>query len=415
MTNTAPRSSAETTLTVAELHARLATAVTGAFPAPVWVRGEVSGLRRTSRGAVFFRLVDPGGGGQAVEVAARGRVMHDIDRTLEASGVGAIRDGVEMRVRAVVGLDPARSVVRLTLLGIDPEFIAGRLALDRQRVLARLEADGSLHANRRHPLPLVPLRIGLVTSRGSAAHADFIDHLRRSGFRFGVRTVHAATHGAKAAGSVARALRRLASEPIDVAVVVRGGGSRLDLVPFDSEEVARAVAEMPVPVIVGVGHETDRCVVDEVAAVSVKTPTAAAEWLVARVGDYAGRIEVARRLIREEARSVCARAQRHLDHSAAVLGTARASLARHAEMLAELRSSIGAEARRAVARQREMLEGLAEMMDALGVESTLRRGFAIVTAGDGSVVRSAADVRPGQRLSIRFADGTVGVEVERGA
>ena len=84
-------------------------------------------------------------------------------------------------------------------------------------------------------------------------------------------------------------------------------------------------------------------------------------------------------------------------------------------MLAELRSSIGAEARRAVARQREMLEGLAEMMDALGVESTLRRGFAIVTAGDGSVVRSAADVRPGQRLSIRFADGTVGVEVERGA
>src|SRR5690606_40133961 len=98
------------------------------------------------------------------------------------------------------------------------------------------------------------------------------DLLRRSGFRFGVRTVHAATQGEKAAGSVARALRRLASEPIDVAVVVRGGGSRLDLVPFDSEEVARAVAEMPVPVIVGVGHETDRCMVDEVAAGSVKTP-----------------------------------------------------------------------------------------------------------------------------------------------
>jgi exodeoxyribonuclease VII large subunit len=412
VTDAAARSPAETTLTVAELHSRVATAVTGAFPAPVWVRGEVSGLRRTSRGAVFFRLVDPGGSGEVVEVSARGRVMYDIDRTLDSAGVGSMRDGIEVRIRAVVGVDPSRSIIRLTLLGVDPEFIAGRLALDRQQVLARLAADGSLHANRRHPIPLVPLQIGLVTSRGSAAHADFIDHLRRSGYRFRVRTVHAATQGDTAAASVARALRRLAVEALDVAVVVRGGGSRLDLLPFDSEEVARAVAEMPVPVIVGIGHETDRCVVDEVAAVSVKTPTAAAEWLVARVGDYAGRIETARRLIREEARAVCTRAQRQLDHSAAVLGTARASLARQAEMLAELRSSIADEARRALHQHRQVLDGMEEMLDALGVESTLRRGFAIVTAVDGRVIRSAREVAPGQRLRVRFADGSVRVEVE---
>jgi len=255
---------------------------------------------------VFFRLVDPKGG-EVVEVSARGRVMFDIDRALDAAGVGAMRDGIEVRVRAVVGVDTTRSLVRLTLLGVDPEFIAGRLELDRQQVLARLAADGLLHANRHHLLPLVPLRIGLVTSRGSAAHADFIDHLRRSGFRFRVRTVHAATQGDTAARSVARALRRLASEELDVAVVVRGGGSRLDLLPFDSEEVARAVADMPVPVVVGIGHETDRCVVDEAAAVGVLTDTAAAEWLVFGVGDFAARVDTARGLIREEARAVSMR------------------------------------------------------------------------------------------------------------
>lgn len=410
MNRAVPRSPAESTLTVAELQARVATAVTGAFPGPLWVRGEVSGLRRTSRGAVFFRLVDPKGG-EVVEVSARGRVMFDIDRVLDAAGVGAMRDGIEVRVRAVVGVDTTRSLVRLTLLGVDPEFIAGRLELDRQQVLARLAADGLLHANRHHLLPLVPLRIGLVTSRGSAAHADFIDHLRRSGFRFRVRTVHAATQGDTAARSVARALRRLASEELDVAVVVRGGGSRLDLLPFDSEEVARAVADMPVPVVVGIGHETDRCVVDEAAAVSVKTPTAAAEWLVSRVGDYATRIDTARRLIREEARAVCTRAHRQLDHSAAVLGTARASLARQAEMLSDLRMSIASDARRVVSQHHRILDGMEEMLAVLGVESTLRRGFAIVTGADGGVVRSATEATPGRELRIRFADGSVRVEV----
>ncbi|MGA7272750.1 MAG: exodeoxyribonuclease VII large subunit, partial [Acidimicrobiia bacterium] len=236
------------TLTVSRLLARVASAVTAAFPGPVWVRGEVSGFRRTSGGAAFFRLADPESDREVLDVAARGRVMADIDHKLASAGVGRLQDGVEVLVKGTVGVQATRSQVRLLLLDVDTEFIAGRLAVNREEVLRRLAADGSLAANRKLPLPLVPLRIGLLTSRGSAAHADFLDQLHRSGFRFRVLTTQAVMQGEKARDSVVAALGRLADEQLDMVAVVRGGGSKLDLAAFDAEEVGRAVAGMPVPV-----------------------------------------------------------------------------------------------------------------------------------------------------------------------
>ena len=400
------------TLTVAQVLGRLEAAVASTLPGPIWIRGEVTGFRRTPGGAGFFRLADAEAEGQVLDVAARGLVMRDVDNALGAAGIGGLRDGVEVRVRGTVGIDPARSVVRLSLLGVDPAFIAGRLAVDRQELLRRLAADGSLAANGRLPLPLVPLRVGLVTSRGSAAHADFLDHLRRSGYRFDVRTVHASMQGQAAVTAIVQALQRLAQEQVDVVTIVRGGGSKLDLAAFDQEEVSRAVAAMPAPVVAGIGHEIDRTVVDEVAAVSVKTPTAAADWLVGQVGDYAARIDTARRAIREEARNACSRAGRRLDHSAALLGGARTTIARQHDRLGNLAAGIVEESRRALVRRGVELESIAQVQAALGVEATLQRGFVLVTDDRGRVVRHAGSLGVGDRLSLRFADGTVSVTVE---
>ncbi len=400
------------TLTVSELLGRIDEALARTVPGPLWVRGEISGFRRSARGAAFFRLVDPAADGQVVEVAARGRVMHDIDRRLEAAGVGAIREGIEVRIRAVLGLDRRRSTVRLSLLELDPEFIAGRLALDRQEVLRRLAAEGTLQANGRLPLPLVPLEVGLVTSRGSAAHADFLDQLRRSGYRFGVVTAQAAMQGEGASEGIEDALGRLARRQVDVIAIVRGGGAKLDLAAFDSEKLGRAVARCPVPVVAGIGHETDRTVVDEAVAVSVKTPSAAGEWLVSRVGEYAGRIDTARRMIADEARAACRRAAGRLDRVAAQLGEARTSLARQRDGLRHLEVGIADGARRAVRDGASTVTAMEEMLAAIGVEPTLRRGFALVTDADGGVVRSVRAVAPGDRLDLRLADGTATVLVE---
>jgi exodeoxyribonuclease VII large subunit len=403
----------ESTFTVAELLAAVDQALALHLSGPVWVRGEIAGLRRTSGGAIFFRLADADVDGQVLEAFARGRVIEEIDRALQASGMGSLRPGIEVRIQGTVGISHRQSGLRLSLLAVDPEFTVGRLALDRAKVLERLGAEGTLQANKARPLPLVPLRVGLVTSRGSAAHADFLDQLRRSGFRFAVRTAHTTVQGETAHLSLAVALDRLAREPLDVVALIRGGGARLDLAAFDSETVGRAVAAMPVPVITGIGHEIDWTVADHAAAIPEKTPSSAGEWLVARVGDYSRRIGTARALIWDEARGARRRARRALDSAVDGLATVRGALARQRETLERRSEEIVSAARGLLSDQERLVAGLDDFFSTVGVESTLSRGFALVTTRDGErVIRSASEVDDRDRLLVRFADGTVPVVVE---
>lgn len=398
-------------LTVAEVLNRAQQAVVTQFPGPIWVRGEVTGYRRTSGGAAFFRLADPEVDGAALDVAGRGRVMIEVDRVLGSTGVGGLRDGVEVRVRGTVGVEGRSSVLRLSLLEIDPEFTAGRLAIDRAEVLRRMKVDGSLEANRSLPRPLVPLRIGLVTSRGSAAHGDFTDQLRRSSFRFAIKTAHVNVQGGTAPEQLTSALARFTPEMVDMVALVRGGGSRIDLAVFDNEAVARAVAATPVPVITGIGHDMDRSVTDEAAAVAEKTPSAAGEWLVARVREYADRLDRARVHIRDESRIALDRHRHVLRRAASDIVAGASALHRRGDALDRMRSDIATAARRAVDHQRDALTSLEEWFSAVDLDGTLRRGFAVVTDDHGKVVKSASEVAPGDRLRARFADGTVEVEV----
>jgi exodeoxyribonuclease VII large subunit len=381
------------------------------FPGPVWVRGEVTGYRRTSGGAAFFRLADPEVNEAALEVAARGRVMGAIDQVLGEAGVGRLRNGVGVRVRGTVGVERRSSVLRLSLLEIDPAFTAGRLAIDRAQVIRKLIEDGTLAANGSLAFPLVPLRIGLVTSRGSAAHGDFIDQLRRSPYRFAVKTAHTSVQGESAPERVATALRRFSPTQVDIVALVRGGGSQLDLSVFDHETVARAIAALEVPVITGLGHDMDRTVADEAAAHAEKTPSAAGEWLVNRVRDFADRLDRARHLIRREGQNAIQRHHHLLRRAASDIGGGAMALRRQRDLLDRLGEDIAGSARAALTDQRRLLEGLDDWFSAVGLEQTLRRGFAIVTANQGTqVIKSVGQVSVGDRLTIQFADGTVQVE-----
>lgn len=403
----------EQTFTVSALLDHIDRTIAGSLPGPVWVRGEITGLRRTSRGAGFFRMADAEVDEIALEVTARGRIMFEIDKQLEAGGIGPLRDGVEVRARGTVVLDRAQSRIRLSLLEIDPAFTAGRLALQRAEVLRRLSADGSLGANGRLPIPLVPQRIGLVTSRGSAAHADFIDHLRRSNLRFSVKTAHTPVQGEMAPERVAAAIEKAGSAQVDVVALIRGGGSKLDLAVFDSETVGRAVAGSPVPIVTGIGHEIDRTVADEAAAIYQKTPTAASEWLVSTVMEFVGRVDSARLHIEMQARNGLERAEGELRAVAGVLRSTSGRLGQQKTRLDHLREGVSDSARSVVLLEKTRLESLSEWFSSVGVEQTLRRGFAIVTTADGDrVFRSAEQLEPGDRALVRFADGTVPVRVE---
>lgn len=445
----------EPTFTVTELADAIGNALRATFHDEVWVRGEIRDLSRPQSGHVYFTLCDPAaaGAGASVSVMLHARQKPSVNTTLtDAGGTVRMTAGTEVRIKGRLDWYAPRGQLQLRMTGIDPAYTLGQLELARAELLRRLDEEGLLRANAAHALPEVPLRVGLVTSEGSAAEADFLDELRRSGFAFVVLRADSRVQGTDAARSVAAAVRMLGTHRLDVLAVVRGGGARTDLAAFDDEAVARAIAACPVPVLTGIGHETDTSVADEVAHTAAKTPTACAQLLVARVAEVTARVELAwsgivsradraltahdaqvrgagRQLARttrhslssrthrldsvaqrttQAARGVLSSAARRVDeHRGRSVGAARSHL-RAADVL------VGVAARRVAQRSPRLLTdaerhlvGLEARLRALDPERALARGWSITRTDDGRVVRHPHDVAPGDLLTTLVIGGEV--------
>jgi len=266
------------------------------------------------------------------------------------------------------------------------------LAADRERTLAELTKSGLLRRNAAVPLALVPLRVGLVTAAGSAAHADFVHELASSGYAFEVLLCDARVQGVTAEADLLAALRTLGGADVDVIAVVRGGGDRTDLLAFDLASVATAIAMSPLPVFCGIGHETDTSVVDQVAHTAAKTPTACAAALVAHVAAFDDRLVGARR-------TLGLLAERRLARPRARLGEIRLRLGHHAQR--HCRSAAGklAGSRQALQRSRahaQRAHGIASLPTtpaAASLDATPRgrTGSAAFRIGTGVGGRAGAD------------------------
>jgi len=286
-------------------------------------------------------------------------------------------------------------------------------------------------------LPDLPLRVGLITSRGSAADKDFRTGLEASGYGFAVMAVDCRMQGEQVAPQVAAALSHLATQDLDVIVITRGGGSRADLSWFDQQSLCEAVARCPVPVVAAIGHEIDTSLVDLCAHTRCKTPTAAAEFLAdrvrrldERVGELARqlasltehRLETARRRLEALAASLeartgraVARQERRLTEASGriMLGVDR-RLAAAGHRLDYLARQVCREAPRAVALPGPRLDLLAEKVRLLDPARLLERGFTLSLDATGRPLRRAADVKAGQTIRTRFADGEVSSTVHGG-
>jgi exodeoxyribonuclease VII large subunit len=428
----------EPTFGVAELNQTISGALGETFPAPVWVRGEVQALHVSRNQHTYFELVEKHEQRDQVRAAIRVALFRDdrpdVNRALRDTGL-RLADGVEVRIRARVDFWPPAGRLQLVMTAIDPTFTVGRLAADRDRILRALSAEGVLRRNAALTLPIVPLRIGLVTSGGSAAYRDFVHELERTGYAFRVAHCDVRVQGAAASRRLVWALRRLAQEELDVIVVVRGGGARSDLAPFDTEIVARAITEMPVPVLTGIGHETDRTIADDVAHTSVKTPTAAAALLVELVDAYVERLAYVTHRVSLRARGVCAVARRELSSVARRLSrVVPASLdreirvldmyrrravesgtrgARSAEAAAARREErIVAGARRLAKAERVRVDTAEARLRALDPRRVLERGYTITRDAHGRAVRAAAATASGELLVTETADGEIRSRVE---
>lgn len=426
----------EQTLTVSELGVVVRAALEQAMPYGVWVEGEIQGISRSRSGHVYFDLIESAETSGAPPVASMPVVLFRdardrVNRLLKRHG-DPIRmtDGVKIRIQGTVDFYPPNGRLQLRMSAIDPTYTLGVLAAEREALLRRLSESGMLRANARHAVPAVPLRVGVVTSIGSAAHADITTVFERSERAFTLVEVDTAVQGAGAERSIAAAIRAAGEAGVDVVLVVRGGGSKTDLAVFDHADVADAIVHAPIPVFTGIGHDIDHSVADEVAHTAHTTPTAAAQAIVAVVDDWLARLASRETDIAHHTRRALASADDRLERlQRDVVGTTVRALERAdtrlAEASARLRRSavrtetsalalldravvrIGLATRHRLRTAELTLETAAARTNALDPSVALARGWSITRGPDGGVVRSVADVSAGAELTTQVADGTI--------
>ena len=400
------------TLSVAQLNRWISDALEGAFPDQVWVKGEIHGMHQSSGGHSYFRLVEPGTLGRPTEASAsvvlfRGN-RRAVDHVLARAGGLALDEGLEVRIRAEVQFYAPQGRIQLRMTGIDPTHTLGQLAADRDLLLRALAADGLLDRNRSLPFPLLPLRVGLVTSAASAAAADALHQLERVGHGWDVTVIDTRVQGASSAEHVAAALGVAARLPLDVVLLVRGGGSRTDLVTFDHELVARAIAAMPVPVLTGIGHEIDDSVADRVAYRSFTTPTACAAFLCDAVASARVRCDDLSNRLTRCSLDALDRADSRVTHaSARIRSGARTTVELASARVERHATLVTTTPLRRFDRAEQHLESLERHVRALDPARVIARGWSITRTADGTLVRRIADAPVGAEVHTTVADGTL--------
>lgn len=430
-------------LSVSELNRAARRALEENFPL-LWIAGEVSGFVRHGSGHCYFTLKD--------REAQVGCVMF----RQRAALLGFLpRNGERVEVLAFVTLYEPRGQFQLNVETLRRGGL-GALFEAFERLKTKLQGEGLFDAARKRPLPRFARAVGVVTSREGAALRDFLSTLARRMPGIAVRVYPTPVQGEGAATRIAGALR-IAGEraECDVLVVCRGGGSIEDLWAFNDEAVARAIAASPIPVVSGVGHETDFTIADFVADVRAPTPTAAAELVSPSRAELAERLgEHGRRLARSVRRWLEQRMQQvdylgrrlmspaellrhrrsHLAHLASRLRAAEAAsraasvhrvaltARRHAAVLPgvaglaarvdTLRHRLATSAHRGLERRGDGVGRLAAQLAHLNPAAVLARGYSITRREDGSIVRAAADVQVDERLALTFAQGGAQVRVE---
>lgn len=434
-------------LTVSELTRALKAELEPRFEG-LWVTGEISNLRVTTAGHIYFTLKDEGAQLRAVLFRNRLRRL----RFEPADGQAVLAFG-SLEVYA------ARGEYQLVCEVLEPRGL-GALQLAFEQLKRRLEAEGLFEATRKRPLPPFPRRVGLVTSPTGAALRDFLRVATRRWPGLQVTICPVRVQGDAAAAEIAGALHELGRRgDLDVVVLARGGGSLEDLWAFNEEVVARAIAACKVPVVSAVGHETDVTIADFVADRRAATPSAAAELVVpdraeverrlrtlasrlrrglaVRLGRARERLaDLGRRRVLTDPARVVRDGHRRVDELAArleravrrrlgeartrlgALGrvlrpeTLRAALARDRRLLDQLHRRLAHAARAGLADRRRQLAAAAGRLEALSPLACLARGYSICTTPAGHVLTRAAEVAAGHAVRVRLAEGSLGCRVE---
>lgn len=427
-------------ITLFELNGLVKSTLQYGMSTAYWVQAEISSMSVAYNGHCYLELIQKSPSGTGFIAKAKANIWNSTFQRLKPffeheTGL-ALTIGLNVLLQVNVSFHEVFGY-SLVVSDIDPTYTMGDMARRRREILARLEAEGVLELNKELAIPVVPQRIAIVSSLTAAGFGDFCNQLNNNiyGFKFYYKLFPAVMQGDNVEQSVIEALNKIAScaDLWDVVVIIRGGGAVSELSCFDSYNLAINIANFPLPVITGIGHERDDTVIDVVANTKVKTPTAAAELLIGVVADSASKLDLLTNRL-SEVISVIMECERHRisllsQKLPSLLAVLKAGQERKIGLLTE--KALGA-AKRIVSEQMyagrslqlrlshgfqnivtsqfHRLELMEKSMQSVDPEQILRRGYSI-TLLEGKVVTSASIIKPGDRLKSRFADGMVESEV----
>lgn len=379
----------------------------------VWVVAETGDVR-VSGGHCYLELIEKDSSGRPV---ARLRAIiwasqfTRLNTEFFAATGRRLESDMKVMLKVSISFHPSFGMSAI-ISDINPDYTCGDIMRRRRLIIQRLKEEGILDMNRELVWPDTPLRIAVISAKGAAGYGDFINQLYSSPSRFGFLTklFPAIMQGESSSESIIDALNKIAEteQDFDCVVIIRGGGATGDLSCFDDYDLAANIAQFNLPVIVGIGHDRDRTVLDEVASVSVKTPTAAAEWLISRL-DIA--LQHVRDIASEIFRSVTDKVNGGLRQLAYYEGLIPSlANARLATARVALESTIPDSIRQSVdnilRRHDDRLKSISQMIDLLSPQSVLKRGYSI-TRVNGHAVTDASHLKPGDNITTTLASGII--------
>ena len=405
-------------ITLSELQRLVKETLHERFALPVWVSAEISEVKVNYSGHCYLELVEKGGDNGVPTAQSRAVIW----RTAYSRIAGYFEAETGQRLAAGIKILAKVSVTYHELYGfslqitdIDPAYTLGDMERQRQQTIDQLRKEGVWDMNREVGMPAVVQRIAIVSSANAAGYQDFCKEIGKSPYRFRLTLFDAFMQGAAAEESIVAALCAVADrmDEFDAVVIIRGGGSASDLNCFNAYRLCTHVAQFPLPVLTGIGHDKDTSVADMVAHTALKTPTAVAGWLVERMAGIDGWLDHAALQLHAMTGSAIHASEVRLERlSGEIRQLSGELLTRQRLRMEHLAEQLPQAARDFLARQATRLGNAAELVAGRSPERILQLGFAVVRTG-GKAVLSATDVRQGDMLEIEVADGRIESTVRR--
>jgi exodeoxyribonuclease VII large subunit len=361
------------------------------FDEGVWVEGEIQGLRKPNPHAYFTLIENIDGVKAQLNINLFAGPLRTVQAKLRQQGI-ELKDGLKVRLFGRVEYYGPFGKLNLIATDVDTQFSAGDVAAKREELLRVLMEKGVDKINKRIPVPLVPLRLGIISSSQAAGWADAQQHLTESGIGFAITFCDVRVQGDAAVPQIVAALNSLSRrDDIDLVMLMRGGGSKGDLAAFDDEQIAMAISKCSHPVFTGIGHEIDTSIADIVAHTANKTPTACAQSVIAIVESFLSELSYSAGSLRSLTQTAVERARSRIAVSVERLRT---------------------RPRTALERQSQKLMMHAASVRLLDPVTTMARGWSITRDSSGNVVRSISDIKKGDTVVTALADGSITSTVE---